>query len=286
MKRLTSALLSTVAVAAFMIAVPFTTPSCDFSCEPWSFIEEEQDNDVAIDLEPPTISYGDGQYLVDTIAAGDTSIPAGFGPVVNNIKEAVVRIESTSLGQSYWWQPIPKERVGIGTGVIIDADKGYIITNWHVVEHTDKITVTLCNGKKVNATAYVPAPDTDLALVVIDGKECDAQAEFAAGDLEPYSWAVAIGYPYDIGGTTATPTVSQGMMSALGRTIKVKIENETLTLKDVIQTDAAINPGNSGGPLVNMAGEIVGINTAVLEGGENMGFAINKDTVIDFLENI
>jgi S1-C subfamily serine protease len=276
--RKSSQILLLLLILVFVIP----TSGCSFTCEPraWLDLEEEQE-ESSIDAEPPEFSYGSGA------GAGEYAAP-DFAAAVGNISESVVRIENTMIEQGWFLRPFPQETVGIGTGVIIDTTNGYIVTNRHVVEGADGLRATLYNGKTVSADWYSYSETTDLALVHVDPASLPVgldAAVFFEGDLDPYTWVVAIGYPYDIGGSTAEPTVSQGIISALGREINISIDSETMTLEDVIQTDAAINPGNSGGPLVNMAGEIVGINTAVLEEAENMGFAISKDTVIEFLES-
>lgn len=248
------------------------------ACEPISWFEDKQEDTGD---SKPEYAYGDGETAV-------AYVPEDFTGAVNNIKEAVVRIESTTVEQGWFLRPFPQETTGVGTGVIIDTTSGYIVTNRHVVENASKVKVTLSSGNTISASKYWWSTTTDLALVQVSTADLPDDlkaAEFAKDDPQPYTWTVAIGYPYDIGGSTANPTVSQGIISAVGRKIQVAIGNDTLTLEDVIQTDAAINPGNSGGPLVNMAGEVVGINTAVLESAENMGFAISKSSVIEFLDS-
>jgi serine protease Do len=229
----------------------------------------------------PEYSYGNGETQV-------AYIPEDFSGAVSKIKEAVVRIESTTVESGWFLRPFPQETVGIGTGVVIDSANGYVITNRHVVEGASKIKLTLYNGDTISASQYWRSATTDVALVKVDPSDIPSGlvvAQFSKDEPQPYTWVVAIGYPYNLGGTEANPTVSQGIISAVGRTIQVTVGTSDLTLEDVIQTDAAINPGNSGGPLVNMSGEIVGLNTAVLESAENMGFAIDKDAITAFLDS-
>jgi serine protease Do len=216
--------------------------------------------------EPPEIEYGTGEYLPNLRQA------------IYKITPAVVRIvtEKTTPG---WLFQLPTKEVGVGTGIIIDDVNGYILTNDHVVRDAESVKVYLANKQEMSATIVNREGEYDLALLKIKASNLPGVAKFPRTDEEICvgHWVIAIGYPYNIGGD---PTVTEGIISALGRTIKL---DDGTTLDDVIQTTAAINPGNSGGPLVNLAGEVVGINTAVLSEAENIGFAISRDTVLDFL---
>ena len=156
----------------------------------------------------------------------------------------------------------PKQQ-SLGSGFIIDRE-GYIVTNNHVVENADKIKVKLSNGKEFDAKVIGRDPKTDLALIKIKGSE--DLVPIKMGDSEAIkvgSWVVAIGSPFGL-----EQTVTAGIVSAKGRVIGAG------PYDDFIQTDASINPGNSGGPLLNMAGEVVGINTAIIARGQGIGFAI------------
>lgn len=273
--------LKHVLVVILVTSLLLVSSGCEL---PWPFNWSKGETDTTLD--PPNYSSGHGTSQVDYI-------PVDFQRAVEQVRTAIVRLESTQVEEGWFLRPFPRETVGIGTGIVIDTDNGYIITNWHVVEDASKITVSLYEGSEISATHYVSAPshdiETDLALVKVNPDDLPSDvvaAQLYDGTLEPYTWAVAIGYPYDIGSSTANPTVSQGIISALDRRIRITIGNDTLTLEDVIQTDAAINPGNSGGPLLNLDGFIIGVNTAVLEEAENMGFAISKDTVQEFLDEV
>lgn len=151
----------------------------------------------------------------------------------------------------------------LGSGCIIDR-AGYIITNNHVVERAQTIKVKLIDGKEYDATVVGRDPKTDLALIKIDAKNNLPAATFGDSDLlEVGDWVVAIGNPFGL-----ETTVTAGIVSAKGRVIGAG------PYDDFIQTDASINPGNSGGPLFNLKGEVVGINTAIVSGGQGIGFAI------------
>ncbi len=166
---------------------------------------------------------------------------------------------------------------GAGTGVVLD-EEGHILTNAHVVEGASNIQISLPTSDEVFAVEYVrPHTSVDLAVVKINAPAEDLMpAEFTSLDsVSPGDPVIAIGHALDLPGGA---TVSQGVVSALGRTLSGEDGQE---LTELVQTDAAINPGNSGGPLVNMDGQVVGINTAKLPSGDGVGFAINVDMVTE-----
>ena len=151
----------------------------------------------------------------------------------------------------------------LGSGFIIDKD-GYIVTNNHVVENADEIRVMLQDKKEFDAKIIGRDPKTDLALIKIkSGHNLPAVKLGDSDKLNVGQWVVAIGNPFGLGNT-----VTAGIVSAKGRVIG------SGPYDNFIQTDASINPGNSGGPLINMKGEVVGINTAIIAGGHGIGFAI------------
>jgi len=158
---------------------------------------------------------------------------------------------------------------GQGSGVIFDAGKGLVLTNAHVVDQVDRVEVTLADGQQRDGTVVGADPVTDLAVVRIDGARALQAARLGDSEaLEVGDWAIALGSPYGL-----ERTVTLGIISSLHRDINtLGFADKRL---DLIQTDAAINPGNSGGPLINAAGEVVGINTLVRSGpGAGLGFAI------------
>jgi serine protease Do len=166
---------------------------------------------------------------------------------------------------------------GAGTGFIIDST-GYIITNNHVVEGAQKLTVTLPppDNRSFTATLVGRDPQTDLAMVKIDGQNLPTVPLGNSSDLRVGEWVVAIGNALALKGG---PTVTAGVVSATGRDEQEppNASGSAATLYDLIQTDAAINPGNSGGPLVNMQGEVVGVNTLGTTQAQGIGFAISID---------
>ena len=163
-------------------------------------------------------------------------------------------------------QPAPKQKSSaLGSGFIISAD-GYIVTNNHVVEGADKITVKLNGDKSDGLAAKVVGTDaeTDLALLKVESREPLPVLNFGDSDaMEVGAWVMAIGNPFGL-----SNTVTAGILSAKGRDIHAG------PFDNFLQTDASINPGNSGGPLINMAGEVIGINTAISANGQGIGFAI------------
>ncbi|MDX1621613.1 MAG: trypsin-like peptidase domain-containing protein [Nitriliruptorales bacterium] len=159
-----------------------------------------------------------------------------------------------------------------GTGVVVSAEEGMIVTNAHVVEDADTISVTFLDGSQQVAHVVGVLPLDDLALLQVSRTEGLVAAELGdSSSLEVGDPVVAIGNALGLGNK---PTVTAGIVSAIGRDIDVP----GIHLRDLIQTDAAVNHGNSGGPLVNADGQVVGINTVVAEGAENIGFAIPIDT--------
>ena len=160
---------------------------------------------------------------------------------------------------------------GIGSGIILTAD-GYVLTNRHVVEGSQSLTATLEDGAVYPASVVKISDTTDLALVKVEATGLKPATIGDSASIVVGQTAIAIGSPLG----TFTETVTKGIVSALNRTITVR-DDETgrpVTLNGLIQTDAAINQGNSGGPLLNAAGEVVGVNTATASSAEGIGFAI------------
>jgi serine protease DegQ len=172
-----------------------------------------------------------------------------------------------------------RESQSLGSGVIVDADKGLVVTNRHVVDQADEIHVRLRDGRELSAEMVGADPETDIAVLRIPAQDLTAVALGDADGLRVGDFVVAIGSPFGL-----SHTVTSGIVSALGRT-DLGIEG----FESFIQTDASINPGNSGGPLVDLHGRLVGINTAILApGGGNVGigFAIPIGMVRAILDQI
>lgn len=201
------------------------------------------------------------------------------------LSPAVVYIENVSRAsqlpeshrnpffREYFGDPdIP--RTGSGSGVIVSAE-GYIITNYHVVERADEINVTLTDGRVMQATLLGSDPEIDLAVLQIEAEDLIYAALGKSEPVRVGDWVVAIGNPLGY-----RYTVTFGIVSALGR------GNGLNNIENYIQTDAAINRGNSGGPLINMKGQVIGINTAISTAGQNIGFAVPMDLIRPSYEQI
>jgi serine protease Do len=218
-------------------------------------------------------------------ASGYLSIDEGIGSGLSNeelvaeVAPAVVSIVVETVGYNFFQQAVPE--TGAGSGILISPD-GYIVTNNHVVEGAQKVTVTLSDGSVFAATIVGTDAQTDLAVVKIDTSDL-SYLHVLSNSLEQLSVldpVVAVGNALALPGG---PTWTTGVVSNLGRSIE---EETGAVLNDLIQTDAAINPGNSGGPLLNTAGQVVGINVAIASNAENIGFAISTDTVVPIVESL
>ena len=194
--------------------------------------------------------------------------------VVNVYTQTRVRVRSPLLDDPFFRRffNVPeraRERVSqsLGSGVIVDADQGYILTNNHVIAGADDISVTLADGRSFEAEVIGTDPATDLAMVRITADDLVALPFADSRALRVGDFVVAVGNPFGLG-----QTVTSGIVSALGRTTFRELE-----FQNFIQTDASINPGNSGGALINLRGELVGINSAIFTpsgGNVGIGFAI------------
>jgi len=177
----------------------------------------------------------------------------------------------------------PEPREGFGSGFIVTAD-GHVVTNEHVVANADEVKVTI-KGEEESRSAEVLWADRSLDLAVLqvetDGDELSPLPLADSDEIRQGDWAIAIGNPLGF-----DHTVTVGVVSALGRPINVPTQEGIRTYRNLIQTDAAINPGNSGGPLLNIDGEVIGINTAVTMRAQGIGFAIPVNEVKFALEDL
>ena len=247
--------------------------------------------------------------LIKTVATGAETVvkpyphaPISFTELVDQVSHLVVNISSTQVikrgpmpksfdphgqfrdffGDDFFerfFGQMPKERKqrSLGSGIIIDAKKGFILTNNHVVANAEEIEVRLDDGKEYKAEVVGRDPKTDLALIRTK-KKMDVDKEAPLGDSDKTrvgEWVMAIGNPFGL-----ERTVTVGILSAKGRVIGAG------PYDDFLQTDAAINPGNSGGPLFNMRGEVVGINTAIVATGQGIGFAIPVNIAKELLPQL
>ncbi len=175
----------------------------------------------------------------------------------------------------------PQPRVGTGSGVIINSE-GYIVTNNHVIADADDIEVTLHDNRNYKATVIGTDPTTDLALIQIEQKGLPALKMVNSDDVRVGEWVLAVGNPFNL-----NSTVTAGIVSAKGRSINIL--REQYAIESFIQTDAAINPGNSGGALVNLNGDLIGINTAIASptgAYSGYGFAVPANIVSKVIEDL
>ena len=204
-----------------------------------------------------------------------------LAPLVDEVAPAVVNIQVSAtvrpnirgrdpLRDFFGPRPGPREMRSAGSGVIVDAENGYILTNHHVIANADEIRITLVDERTISATIVGSDEGTDVAVLKVDDADLDGLVDIRIGDSDGTrvgDFVIAIGNPFGL-----SHTVTSGIVSALGRSGISRDGYE-----DFIQTDASINPGNSGGALVNLNGELVGINSAIISsngGNVGIGFAI------------
>jgi serine protease DegQ len=227
-------------------------------------------------------------------AAVDGQPLPSLAPMIERVQPAVVNINSQThvkVRDPFFDDPffrrffnspaVPRERVqqSLGSGVIVDAVKGYVLTNNHVIDGADDIQVTLADGRTLKGKFIGSDPDSDVALVQIPAERLSALPLADSDALRVGDFVVAIGNPFGIG-----QSVTSGIVSALGRS-----GLRGVGVQDFIQTDASINPGNSGGALVNLRGELVGINTAIYSpsgGNVGIGFAIPAKLAKDVMRQL
>ena len=247
-----------------------------FSCK-----SEKKSIDVFSELNPKSVKYN---YIVDRVS----SQPVDFVEAANKSIDAVVHVKNTSvisddfsyLDYFYGRNRSPQNRIGTGSGVIVSPD-GFIITNNHVIEDATKIEVTTNDNIRYEAKLVGTDPYTDIAVLKIQTKKSLPYLYFGNSDNTKIGeWVLAIGNPFNL-----NSTVTAGIISAKSRDLnKLDRRNQSF-----IQTDAAVNQGNSGGALVNLNGELIGINTAIttISGGfEGYSFAVPSNIARKVFEDI
>ena len=265
----------------------FTAISCVWVCA----LGCERGSVEVEDKEEPS-----GQEVVEQVEAAPKlapvavttphpTAPASFADLVEQARPAVINIYTRTRVKGRKLSPLlpfaPPDRVGesLGSGFIIDPS-GLALTNHHVIDNATDIEVRLLDDRRFKATVVGDDPKTDTALIKIEGVGDLPYLEMADSDaMRVGDWVVAIGNPLGL-----TSTVTAGIVSAVGRR-NVPLGGE-LRYKDFIQTDASINPGNSGGALLNMSGEVVGINTAISAEAQGIGFAIPMNMVKEILDQL
>ena len=228
---------------------------------------------IAVKELVPAQTQAPAAPIATTTSATTTLTSSDLTEIVARARDSVVTITAdgiTTQGFSPFGGPVS----GVGSGLILSSD-GYILTNRHVVEGAQTLTVELDTTEQLPATVVEISKDEDLALIKVDATGLTAATIGDASAIQVGQTAIAIGSPLG----TYTDTVTRGIVSGLGRTITVRDEStgRPTTLENLIQTDAAINPGNSGGPLLDAAGAVIGINTAIASTAEGLGFAIPID---------
>lgn len=236
----------------------------------------------------PSAETQTNQLPINPTTSSTSLIPVNqnfIAAAVEQVGPAVVRIDSSRtvttrlpeiFGRRFFGEsgdpnsPSTRVEEGTGSGFVIDAD-GLILTNAHVVDGADQVTVTLKDGREFSGEVLGTDPVTDVAVVRIEANGLPTVKVGDSEQIRPGEWAIAIGNPLGLDNT-----VTAGIISATGRSsADVRVPDKRV---DFIQTDAAINPGNSGGPLLNERGEVIGMNTAIIGGAQGLGFAIPINT--------
>jgi len=251
---------------------------------------------------PNTTALALSLALASLIPCADAALPPAvdgqtlpsLAPMLEHVTPAVVNINSKTrvrVQNPFFDDPMfrrffgmpngPREQVqqSLGSGVVVDAAKGYVLTNNHVVEGADDVSVTIADGRTVKAKVLGTDPDSDIAVLQIPAEKLAALPIADSSKLRVGDFVVAVGEPFGLG-----QSVTSGIVSALGRT---NIGGSGV--QNFIQTDASINPGNSGGPLVNLRGELVGINSQIFSpsgGNVGIGFAIPSNLALDVMRQL
>jgi serine protease Do len=222
-------------------------------------------SDLALQAKPGVVNI----QTVKTVQGGGRVFQHFFGSPFGN-REGLEDFFAPFFNQ----QPQSRKEQSLGSGFIISKD-GYIVTNHHVIRDADQIKVILHDKQEYDAQIVGTDPMTDLALIKVEADDLQPLKFGRSGEAQIGSWVVAIGSPFGL-----EQTVTAGIISAKGRILG------SGPYDDFIQTDASINPGNSGGPLLNMDGEVIGINTAIVRSGQGIGFAIPSDLATGIIEQL
>jgi serine protease Do len=250
----------------------------------------------APDERPTLATFGSMQARAAAGAQVDESRRSALVSAVSRLSPSVVSIAVQSRRRAGQQTPFDlffgggeQDQLvqGVGTGFVVRAS-GVIVTNQHVVQGAETITVTLADGTELTATLVGEDATTDIAVLKVQRTDLPVAPLGRSGDLMIGEWVIALGNPYRFLLSNAEPTVTAGVVSATGRNILPTGEQPGLYL-DMIQTDAAINPGNSGGPLANALGEVVGVNSSIFTssgGSVGLGFAIPIERALRVVSEI
>jgi serine protease Do len=236
----------------------------------------------AVPVAPSAVAPPPVQVPVATSPAPfpQAGAPVSFAPIAHKADPGVVLVSTVEATEEpspfFFGQARVRESKGLGTGFLIDKD-GTILTNNHVVSGADEITVTLNDERQFPAKVVGVDPPTDVAVIRISATNLTPLALGDSDAIDVGDWAVAIGNPFAL-----SHTVSAGIISAKGRTTQ-DVHLDPAGYYNFLQTDASINPGNSGGPLLNMRGEVIGINSAINPQANTIGFAIPINMVKQLL---
>ena len=220
---------------------------------------------------PPTTSLGSGGLA----PRADLAALLSLSDLVAEVKPTVASIAVESVRRGVYFDFNDE---GAGTGIVVRPD-GYIVTNTHVIREANTIKVTLPGGASYDAQVVGRDHVSDLSVIKIDASGLPFATFRDSGDLRVGDWVVAVGNALALKGG---PTVTLGIVSGKGRSIETEIGE----LYGLIQTDAAINIGNSGGPLLNLEGQVVGINTVIVRQAQGLGFAISSTTAVPIIESL
>ncbi len=259
--RLKHKILFAIIVICFLtVPVMAKNNQNDTSMVPVSFTElARQAKPGVVNIQTEKVIKGGGRvyrhFFGQPFGGGQNPLDEFFAPFLNQM-------------------PQDRKESSLGSGFII-SDDGYIVTNNHVVKDADQIKVILHDKTEYEATIIGTDPMTDLALIKIKAKDLTPLKFGSSAKTEVGSWVVAIGSPFGL-----EQTVTAGIVSAKGRILG------SGPYDDFIQTDASINPGNSGGPLLNLDGEVIGINTAIVRSGQGIGFAIPSDLATGIIDQL
>jgi serine protease Do len=250
-------------------------------CDAFKSGDSTPEGESSVTLPPGAVSVdGAGKVDLPTVQAppgGKTegTIPS-LAPLVKKARPAIVTVKASLKKRNAFGRTIA-EAQGVGTGFVYDS-KGYLLTNNHVIDGASEIKVKFGSGKELLAKVVGADKPTDVAVLKINEEGLPWLPLGDSRALEVGDWVVAIGNPFGL-----EHTVSAGILSAKGRTRDDVVGLDPAGYFNFLQTDASINPGNSGGPLLNLAGQVIGINAAVRANANNIGFAIPMEMVVQLL---